>query len=374
MLTLLHHLEALVAYPSITPEDAGCQTYIHQYLQDLGYSCQILSKNKVSNLYAEYGHGGKRLVFAGHTDVVTPGPLENWDTPPFQLTQKHERLYGRGVADMKGAVAAMLSLAKAWAENPGLGTLGFLLTSGEEGDDFLDGTPYVMQQLQQQGTHIDYVIVGEPSSQVFSGDTIKVGRRGSLSGKASIKGIQGHVAYPQHALNAIHHALPFLTALSQKHWDDGCEHFPPSTLQMTNIDIPNPAKNVIPGILTFEFNLRYNPQQTSEGIKEMILGLAREHQIDLHCDWQLSGEPFLTPPGPLTQTVKTCIKDLTHCSPECSTSGGTSDARFIAPYGIEVIELGLPNPTIHQANENIAHQDLTQLYALYLHITDALLR
>lgn len=274
---------------------------------------------------------------------------------------------------MKGALAAMLEVATEWAQAKNSGILGFLFTSGEEGDDFLDGTPYVMQKLQEQKIKVDYAIVGEPSSTQRTGDSIKIGRRGSLSGKVSISGIQGHVAYPQFAENAIHKALPFLTALSQKHWDDGNEFFPSSSLQLTRIQIPNAAGNVIPGILEFEFNIRYNSLHHSEDIKQKIDSLALKYGLEFNCQWRLSGEPFLTRQGYLIDTVQTCIKQINHDAAELSTSGGTSDARFIAPLGIEVIELGLPNASIHQVNEYIHLDDLITLKNLYLAITKALL-
>jgi len=366
------HLKELVKLKSITPLDAGCQLYIKTILENRGFRCQTWQINQVSNLYAEIGTQGPRFVFAGHTDVVEPGPLQQWRFPPFELTEHEGYLYGRGVADMKGAVAAMLAVASQWkASNPGI--LGFLITSGEEGQDYQDGTPFVMQALQQQGIHIDYCIVGEPSSDSITGDTIKNGRRGSLSATLTISGAQGHVAYPHHADNAIHKALPFLTALSAKIWDMGNTFFPASTLQITRVFVPTSARNVIPGTLEVDFNIRFNTEHDSVSIKQQILDLAKHHGIEANFEWELSGEPFITPLGKLIEISQNVIqKHLGHTA-VLSTSGGTSDARFIAPYQIQVIELGVPNASIHQPNECVSKVELTQLAHLYLEICTTLL-
>lgn len=370
---LATYLQNLIERPSISPFDAGCQNYMQQVLENFGFRCQRFDKNQVSNLYAEIGHSGKRLIFAGHTDVVEPGCLDNWKFPPFELTSHDGKWYGRGVADMKGALAAMLMLAKHWSEHQKPGLLGFLITSGEEGQDYLDGTPHVMQELTHQNTVIDYCIVGEPSSTNKTGDTIKNGRRGSLSCSCTIIGKQGHVAYPMLAENALHKALPFLTALSSKTWDEGNSFFPPSSLQMTNIQLPTSAKNVIPGSVNIDFNIRFNNEHSSKSIKNEIVGLAKNFELTPSFAWELSGEPFITHPGTLVNIVKDVIFNQQgyHC--ELSTSGGTSDARFIAPYNIEVIELGLPNGSIHQANEHIQQIDLQQLIEMYIGISEKLL-
>jgi len=366
------HLKELVKLKSITPLDAGCQLYIKTILENRGFRCQTWQVNQVSNLYAEIGTKGPRFVFAGHTDVVEPGPLQQWHFPPFELTEHEGYFYGRGVADMKGAIATMLAVASQWkSSNPGI--LGFLITSGEEGRDYQDGTPFVMQALQQQGIHIDYCIVGEPSSDSITGDTIKNGRRGSLSATLTIPGAQGHVAYPHLADNAIHKALPFLTALSAKIWDMGNAFFPASTLQITRIFVPTSARNVIPGTLEVDFNIRFNTEHDAASIQQQILDLAKQHDCDAEFQWELSGEPFITPSGKLIEISQNVIqKHLGHTA-VLSTSGGTSDARFIAPYQIQVIELGVPNASIHQPNECVSKVELTQLAHLYLEICTTLL-
>ena len=372
MTTLLTHLQHLVAHPSVTPNDAGCQDYIFTCLNQLGFRCQRFKQNKVDNLYAEIGTIGPRLVFAGHTDVVETGPIDNWQYPPFELTNENHKIYGRGVADMKGAVAAMLCLAEIWAKNPTTpkGILGFLFTSGEEGDDYLDGTPFVMQKLKEQKLKIDYCVVGEPTSLNQTGDVIKVGRRGSLTGKAVIKGQQGHVAYPHLAQNALHMGLPFLNELSQYIWDTGNEHFDPTSLQITKVTTSTSAANIIPGELEFQFNIRFNNLHSSEEIRHFISKLAAEHHLDLNWTWTTSGEPFLTATGRFLKTIQDSIQEICGNKPELSTSGGTSDARFIAPFDIEVIELGVPNQTIHQANECTTLKDLDILEKLYYKITE----
>ena len=308
------------------------------------------------------------MVFAGHTDVVEPGPIENWKYPPFELTIENNLLYGRGVADMKGAIAAMLEIAKHYPSMQSKGILGFLITSAEEGDDYLDGTPYIMQKLYEQGIKIDYCIVGEPSANNHSGDTIKNGRRGSMNGQIIIKGKQGHVAYPHLAKNALHKALPFLTALSQKVWDHGHKHFPATTLQITNILLSTSAKNVIPGTVTVQFNIRFNTHHTSAKLQQSIMLMAKEYDLEIEVAWQVSGEPFLTSSGRLIEVSQQAIKSCCHQLAELSTSGGTSDSRFIAPYQVEVIEIGVPNTTIHQPNECIHIDDLEKIMEIYLEI------
>jgi succinyl-diaminopimelate desuccinylase len=365
---LLQHLQELVKRPSVTPDDANCQQYIQHILEPLGFRCQLFPKNKVNNLYAEIGSEGPRLVFAGHTDVVEPGPTENWKYPPFQLTIENDVLYGRGVADMKGAIAAILMIAEDYKSLPNKGILGFMITSAEEGDDYLDGTPYIMQKLYEQGINIDYCIVGEPSATSHSGDTIKNGRRGSMNGQIVIKGKQGHVAYPHLADNALHKALPFLTALSQKIWDQGHVHFPATSLQITNLVLSTSTKNVIPGTITVEFNIRFNTHHTSTQLQQAIMSLAQQHKLDIDVTWQVSGEPFLTQSGRLIEVSQQAIETCCHQLAELSTSGGTSDARFIAPYQVEVIEIGVPNGTIHQPNECIDMKDLEKIVAIYSEI------
>jgi len=375
MQAIHNYLQQLIGFESITPYDHGCQDYMIQILQSFGFRCQRLNHHKVSNFYAEIGHKGPRLVFAGHTDVVEPGPLSAWKYPPFQLHQEGQTLYGRGIADMKGALACMLALAQTWSEQ-GLsshGILGFLITSGEEGDDYLDGTPYVMQALKNQQIKIDYCIVGEPSSSTTTADTIKIGRRGSLTAKMHIQGKQGHVAYPHLADNAIHKSLAFLSALVEKNWDDGDDHFPPTSLQITKFHHEKPASNIIPGEVEIQFNLRFNPHYSSMRLQTEIAQMALAQNLEPHWEWITSGEPFLTEQGKLLEITKACILEHRSQEPVLSTSGGTSDGRFIAPYGIEVIELGLPNASIHQVNECVQTEALESLYALYLDISQQLL-
>ena len=363
MLSLDKHLQALLAIPSITPHDLGCLDYIASILKHLGFHCTALPCNQVSNLYAEYGTHGPLLVFAGHTDVVEAGDLHAWTYPPFALTEQDACYYGRGIADMKGAIAAMLTaVAQGIPDNI---RFAFLLTSGEEGQDYLDGTPHVLTWLQAQDKTIDYCIVGEPSSTHTSGDMIKHGRRGSLSGNMLIQGVQGHVAYPQLAKNAIHHALPFLHALSSHHWDDGSAFFEPTSLQITTLEPSTHSNNVIPGHLRVAFNLRFNTLQTAAGIQDTILTLAKQHTLDATFSWEHSGDPFLTQGGRLLDQCQHAIETICGQKAMLSTGGGTSDARFIAAHGIEVIELGLPNATIHQVNEHVTVHDVHQLAAIY---------
>lgn len=367
-------LNRLIACPSITPIDAGCQAIMLDFLQQLGFRCQRLDCPPVANFYAEYGTGDPLFVFAGHTDVVPIGDRALWSTDPFALTVQDGFLYGRGVADMKGSLAAMLIAAERWvASQPQSGRLGFLITSGEEGDDYAMGTPFVMQELQKQGKQIHYCIVGEPSSTKRVGDVIKIGRRGSLTGKLSIQGKQGHVAYPHLAKNPIHMAAPALGELSQTLWDQGSEHFPPTSLQITHVHAGGEATNIIPQDLQIHFNIRFSPVHTADTLKEQILACFTRYQLQPQIEWTLSGNPFLTHTGQLLQITQQVIQQHTQSKPECSTSGGTSDGRFIAPYGIEVIELGPVNQTIHQINEAVKLDDLLVLTDIYFDILRELL-
>lgn len=372
---LQQHLEHLIACPSITPLDAGCQTYIKSVLESLHFHCQTWQVGNVHNLYAEYGHEGPRLVFAGHTDVVDPGPESEWHSSPFKLQIQNDIWTGRGMVDMKGAIAAMMVAIEQRIKNglPMKGIIGFLITSGEEGDDFMNGTPDVMQQLQNQGIQIQSCIVGEPSSMQTAGDTIKNGRRGSLNGRCLIHGIQGHVAYPHLAKNAIHLALPFLTDLNQKIWDEGDTFFSPSQLQITRVANHTNARNVIPGCLEVDFNLRFNTQHPPESIQQTIIEMAQAYELDVSWDWQISGLPFITKPGPFLDICQNSIKKINGQFAQLSTSGGTSDARFIAPYGIDVIELGLPNGSMHQINEHTHVNELQKLTEIYLDICQQVL-
>ncbi|WP_454780591.1 succinyl-diaminopimelate desuccinylase [Legionella sp. WA2022007384] len=365
----------LVSFPSITPEDAGCQEFMIQFLEQSGFTCQRMNKGSVSNFFASYGESGPLLVFAGHTDVVPVGDITKWLSDPFVTQNKNGMLYGRGVADMKGSLACMLLMAQRFIKtHPKFqGRLGFLITSGEEGDDYDLGTPYVMQLLQNQGIHIDYCVVGEPSSSQKIGDVIKIGRRGSLSAKISLHGKQGHVAYPHLADNPIHKISPALAKLTSTLWDQGNNHFPPTSMQITHLQSGGHAPNIIPGELILHLNFRYSTEQTHGTLKEKVLAAFQEHDLNPIIEWRLSGEPFLTAQGALLESCKQAITELNGYAPELSTSGGTSDGRFIAPYGVEVVELGPVNATIHQVNECVSLNDLYQLEALYFSICEKLL-
>lgn len=367
-------LSELISFPSITPEDSGCQEFMIQFLLDAGFSCERMNNGPVSNFFASYGTTGPLLVFAGHTDVVPVGKLSKWNTDPFIMAEKEGFLCGRGVADMKGSLACMLLMAKRFIQTyPNFpGRLGLLITSGEEGDDYDLGTPYVMAQLHQQGIHIDYCIVGEPSSNAHVGDVIKIGRRGSLNARISLHGKQGHVAYPHLAENPIHQIAPVLAKLANTHWDKGNAYFPPTSMQITAINSGGQAFNIIPGELNMHLNFRYSTEQTQEVLKEKINTIFDEFGLKPDINWRLSGEPFLTTQGLLLESTQQVIKEQSGFTPKLSTSGGTSDGRFIAPYGVEVIELGLVNSTIHQVNECISLIDLYQLEAQYFSICQKL--
>jgi len=368
-------LSELIAFPSITPEDKGCQAFILTYLKELGFHGQAYDAPPVSNCFAKWGEKKPLFVFAGHTDVVPVGNLEAWNTPPFELHQREGRLYGRGVADMKGSLAAMLIAAKRFTKkhkNPH-GSLGFLLTSGEEGDHFHLGTPYLLKELEKQNCHPDFCVLGEPTCQNKIGDVIKIGRRGSLTGKLTHQGKQGHVAYPHLAINPIHQILSALKELSDTIWDEGNADFDPTTFQITHIHSGGQANNIIPGEITVHFNLRYATTHTEDSLKKIIEDCFSFHQLRPSILWQANGKPFLTQKGRLLSVTQNIIESITHKKPECSTSGGTSDARFIAPHGIEVIELGPVNASIHQVNEWVSLDDLMILSDIYLAIAEALL-
>ena len=368
-------LSDLISFPSVTPQDAGCQDYMIRFLRRLGFSCQKMNEGPVSNFFASFGSLGPLLVFAGHTDVVPAGDIHKWHTDPFVLEDKEGMLYGRGVADMKGSLACMMVMAERFIRTyPSFqGRLGFLITSGEEGDDFIWGTPYVMQQLQQQGIHIDYCVVGEPSSTTTAGDVIKIGRRGSLSAKIHLHGKQGHVAYPHLAENPIHTISAALAELTATEWDKGNAYFPPTTMQITHLHSGGHASNIIPGELYLHLNFRYSTEQTESSLKDKVLKVFHQHHLSPIIEWQLNGEPFLTNEGSLLNSSKLAIKEQTGLQAEFSTSGGTSDGRFIAPYGVEVIELGPVNATIHQVNECVLYKDLITLEQIYFSICEKLL-
>lgn len=368
-------LRDLIQYQSVTPNDVGCQDYLINRLKAFGFDCLRFNHPPVANFFARFGTNKPLLVFAGHTDVVPVGDCNKWHTDPFQLHENNGILYGRGVADMKGSIAAMLMAAeKLIANHPNFsGSLGFLITSGEEGDDYHLGTPFIMEQLTQKGVAIDYCIVGEPSSSHRLADTIKIGRRGSLNASITLHGKQGHVAYPHLARNAIHMISPVLAELTQQSWDKGNAYFPPTSLQITHLQAGGLANNVIPGELNLQLNIRYSTEQTESTLKQAIEACFERHHLNPEIHWRLSGEPFLTDKGQLLNTCLRVIEQKTGQLPELSTSGGTSDGRFIAPFGVEVVELGPINATIHQVNECVALADLEQLADLYYEITRLLL-
>ena len=368
-------LTELIAFKSITPHDAGCQDYLAKHLKALGFACQRFDNMPVSNLFARIGTAGPLFVFAGHTDVVPVGKRTKWLSDPFVLHTDGDMLFGRGTADMKGSIAAMLVAAERFIQtHPNFeGSLGFLITSGEEGDDYNNGTPHVMAELKAQGVMPDYCIVGEPSSHTKLGDTLKIGRRGSLTGHFCFHGKQGHVAYPHLAENPIHTLAPALSELVQHTWDTGNEHFPPTTLQITHIEAGGQANNIIPGELTLQLNIRYSTEQTSDKLIEYIETHFKQHNLNADISWTLNGEPFVTESGALLTACVDAITTHTGTAPECSTGGGTSDARFIAPYGVEVVELGPINASIHQVNERVTLSELEALAEIYYQITKQLL-
>lgn len=375
MTDLKNMLSHLIGFPSITPQDAGCQEFMIQFLERLGFSCQQMNHGNVSNFFAYYGDTGPLLVFAGHTDVVPIGEATKWHTDPFVLEENEGMLYGRGAADMKGSLACMLIMAERFIKtHPSFqGQLGFLITSGEEGSEFDDGTPYVMEQLHLQGISIDYCIVGEPSSTKKVGDVIKIGRRGSLSAKINLHGKQGHVAYPYLAENPIHKISPVLAQLTSMEWDKGNAYFPPTSMQITHIHCGGHAGNIIPGELVLDLNFRYSTEQTESSLKEKVLSIFNKYDLNPIIKWRLNGEPFITNKGLLLERCKIAIAEQTGKETEPLTTGGTSDGRFIAPYGVEVVEIGPVNATIHQVNECVSLEDLHVLEAIYFSICEKLL-
>mgnify|MGYP000268064967 FL=1 len=370
----------LISRVSVTPEDAVCQELIAARLNQLGFQTRQINAEGVHNLWAWRGTGSPHLMFAGHTDVVPPGPLEQWQTPPFEPTVKDGQLYGRGAADMKSSLAAMIVAvedATANAEHNN-GTLSFLITSDEEGVATY-GTRYAIDVLAKEGIRPDYCVVGEPSSSEQLGDVVRSGRRGSLNAKLKVIGTQGHVAYPQDANNPIHNVLTALSAMTTKEWDLGNDFYPPTSFQISNINGGTGATNVIPGELEIDFNFRFNTEQTATGLSASVEEILHSHDITYEIKWQLSGEPFLTLPGALTEAVTQAIQAETGLTTELSTSGGTSDGRFISPWDkpgsgqVEVVELGPLNATIHKIDECVAVDDLMPLARIYQQIIKTLL-
>lgn len=373
MTATLNLTRELINRASVTPEDAGCQDLLAERLSALGFKIEHLPFAEVRNLWAEIGSHGPLLVFAGHTDVVPPGPESDWQTDPFTATETDGYLYGRGAADMKSSLAAMVTACERFlAQRQPNGRIGFLITSDEEGVA-THGTREVMNTLVKRGVQIDYCVVGEPSSSEALGDVIKVGRRGSLSAKLTVHGIEGHVAYPHLASNPIHLAMPALTELCREAWDSGNAEFPPTSLQISNIHGGVGANNVIPGQLTVDLNLRYSTELDAAAIKRRVTAILDNAGLQYDLQWHLSGEPFLTHPGELRTAMLAAIKEVTGRDAECSTAGGTSDGRFIAPTGAQVAELGPCNATIHKVNERVRIADLEPLSEIYEQIIARLL-
>ena len=356
----------LIRRPSITPADTGCQTLIADHLKTLGFIHELMPVAEVTNSWFRRGLASPLFAFAGHTDVVPPGPENQWRFPPFEPTLDDGKLYGRGASDMKGGIAAFITACERFiAHHPNhRGSIALLITSDEEGPA-LNGTRAVVETLTNRHERIDWCLVGEPTSNRLIADTIKNGRRGSLSGTLRIIGKQGHVAYPNLARNPIHSALPALMALVQKKWDKGNMHFPPTTFQISNIHSGTGTGNVIPGNMDISFNFRFSTATTAEKIQQEVVTILRTHQLEYELKWTLSGQPFLTPEGRLVQAAQQTIREITGRTAVLSTSGGTSDGRFIAPTGTEVIELGPINATIHQINEYVSCADLNQLSLIY---------
>jgi succinyl-diaminopimelate desuccinylase len=376
----LRLLEALIARPSVTPVDGGCQTLIADRLSSAGFQCEAMefgpADGRVANLWAVHrgARPGPTVVLAGHTDVVPTGPLEQWRSDPFVPTHRDARLYGRGAADMKTSIAAMVvaceELVRAGPDHAG--ALGMLLTSDEEGPS-VDGTVRVVEALASRGERLDCCIVGEPTSVERLGDMIKNGRRGSLSGRLTVKGVQGHVAYPQLARNPIHQLAPVLAELVSVRWDDGNAHFPATTFQISNVHGGTGAGNVIPGAVVVDFNFRFSTESTPASLKYRVAAVLVRHALEHELDWVLGGEPFLTVPGSLSQALTHSIHAETGAMPVLSTTGGTSDGRFIARICPQVVEFGPVNASIHQIDEYVALRDIEPLKNIYRRTLEALL-
>ena len=367
----------LIARRSVTPDDAGCQSVLAERLQRIGFHCEHIRYGQTDNLWATHGADGidgPVLVLLGHTDVVPPGPREAWTSDPFQPEIRDGALYGRGAADMKGSVAAfVIALERFVAAYPDhRGTVAMLVTSDEEGDA-TDGVPKVAQLFRERGQRIDWCITGEPSSKAVLGDLLRVGRRGTLSATLTVKGIQGHVAYPEKARNPIHQAAPALVELSARAWDAGYETFPPTSFQISNVHAGTGANNVIPGELQVVFNLRYNPTWRAEQLERECEATLTAHGLEYAIRWHRGGEPFYTPEGPLRAAAREVLRECCGALPEESTGGGTSDARFIAPLGAHCVEIGPINASIHKVDEHVSVADLERLPDLYFNLIERML-
>jgi succinyl-diaminopimelate desuccinylase len=372
--TTLELLRALIACRSLTPDDAGCQALLARRLEPLGFTCRTLQCKGVTNLWARRGTARPLICFAGHTDVVPTGPLEQWQSDPFVPTERDGWLYGRGAADMKASLAAFVTAIEAFVGNHGdaPGSIALLLTSDEEGPS-TDGTVRVVEMLAAAGEAIDYCVVGEPSSVERLGDMIKNGRRGSLSGMLTVKGVQGHIAYPHLARNPIHLAAPAIAELAATVWDDGNAYFPPTAWQCSNVHGGTGATNVIPGTVEIAFNFRHSTESTQDALRQRFEDVLRRHRLDYDLRWTGSGQPFLTPAGRLVEVTKQAVQSVTGGTPELSCTGGTSDGRFIATICSEVVELGPVNATIHKIDERVAIADLEPLSAIYRSMLERLL-
>jgi succinyl-diaminopimelate desuccinylase len=358
--------EELIALSSVTPQDNGCQSRLIDLLEPLGFQCETIASGGVTNLWARKGTAQPLLVFAGHTDVVPTGPLDQWTSPPFVPTQRDGKLYGRGAADMKTSIAAMVVAAEEFvqAHPDHKGSIGFLITSDEEGPA-TDGTVIVCNALKARGEQLDYCVVGEPTSANVLGDMIKNGRRGSMSGKLVVKGIQGHIAYPQLARNPIHQCAPALAELVAEKWDDGNEYYLPTSWQISNIHGGAGASNVIPGDVVIDFNFRFCTASTVEGLQQRVHAILDKHGLEYDLKWSISGYPFLTPKGTLSDAIGNAIKAETGVDTELSTTGGTSDGRFIAQICPQVVEFGPPNGSIHKIDEHIEVRFIDPLKNIY---------
>jgi succinyl-diaminopimelate desuccinylase len=366
--------EDLIARASVSPTDGGCQPVMIERLQAIGFTVEKLRYGPVDNFWATRGGAGPVLCLAGHTDVVPSGPLDEWHGDPFVPVIRDGLLYGRGAADMKSGLAAMVTACEEFVGRypRHRGTIAFLITSDEEGPS-VDGTRRVVEILRERGQCIDWCLVGEPSSEKTLGDTIKIGRRGSLSGRLTVHGIQGHIAYPQFADNPVHAVAPALAELAARTWDGGNEHFQPTTFQVSNISAGTGAPNVIPGELKARFNLRFSTQQTVDGLKAVVEEILLRHHVKHTLEWFISGYPFLTVPGELSEAAIRAVQEHLQLTPKLSTGGGTSDGRFIAPMGAQVIELGVINETIHKVNECVRVADIDALHRVYVRTLELLL-
>jgi succinyl-diaminopimelate desuccinylase len=374
MTAALELTQALIARQSVSPTDGGCQALMIERLQAIGFAVESLPFGPVANFWATRGESGPVFCFAGHTDVVPAGPLDEWQTDPFRPVIRDGLLYGRGAADMKSGLAAMLTACEEFvAQHPDhRGRIAFLITSDEEGPS-VDGTRRVVEVLNARKQAIDWCLVGEPSSEKVLGDTIKIGRRGSLSGRLTVHGIQGHVAYPQFADNPVHALAPALAELTARIWDQGNQHFQPTTFQVSNLSAGTGAPNVIPGELKARFNLRFSTEQSVEGLKATVEGVLQRHRVKYSLEWFISGYPFLTAPGVLSQAAIQAVREQLQVAAQLSTGGGTSDGRFIAPMGAQVIEVGVINATIHKVNECVRVEDIDRLRGIYRRTLEILL-